>query len=84
MMLIENQEKTIASTCWSKEDAENILGFSNYPATTENIETLWNAMQYYEDDIVEHMCDAAWHYIGGILADLAEAGDIQKNNLEEE
>ena len=81
---MKEEIKKIANVWWSRDDAEAALDEREIPITKENIETLWDAIEYYEDRISEAMCSAGWDVVYDILDDLALAGDLELIEEEED
>ena len=75
----EELEK-IANIWWTKDDARNALDLREIKLTDENIDTLWDAMDYYAERIEERMCEAGWTAVYDILEDLIRCGDIKEED----
>lgn len=73
----ETKCNCFGTVTWDMTDLNGALETEDAPATKENLETLYDAIDM--DDLREAMIQAGWEYIYGIIRDLVQYGDLKTN-----
>ena len=67
--------RDFAELSWCDEDIKNALEYLDWEASEDNIDEVYQEID--EEDFVEVMCEAGWHYIYNIICHLSDEGRLK-------
>ena len=75
----ETQNNCFGTVTWNMCDLNTALAEQEIPTTKENLETAYDALDYYMPSFRQTVIKAGWDYINNVIRDLVECGDLKTN-----